>query len=143
MRALLPAAALALLIAAVGLALGALPARAFDDEQFCAAAKQVLRAAAVDVGTWTDRQTRHDGIDIGCDLKTVHFRRFYKSASAPGEAWMERQAEIWEGAYCSRSLWRDAVENGWVVSATVTTSAGARVWLACLPTGKGFYRLLP
>jgi hypothetical protein len=133
---------IALMIAAAGLALGPRPALAFDHEEFCVAAKQVLRAAAADVGTWTDRLTRHDGIDIGCDLKTVHFKRFYRSASAPSTAWMEKQAEIWEGAYCSRSLWRDAVANGWVVSATVTTSGGARVWLACLPTGKGFYRVL-
>ncbi len=140
MRALTPA--LLLLIAAAGLALGPRPVLAFDDEQFCVAAKQVLKAAAVDVGTWTDRFTRHDGIDIGCDLKTVHFKRFYKLSSAPSEAWMDKQAEIWESAYCSRPLWHDAVENGWVVSATVTTSGGARVWLACLPNGKGFYRVL-
>jgi hypothetical protein len=140
MRALLPV--FALLVGVAGLVLAQRPAVAFDDEQFCVAAKQVLKAAAVDIGTWTDRLTRHDGIDIGCDLKTVHFKRFYKSASAPSTAWMEKQAEIWESAYCSRSLWREAVENGWVVSATVTTSGGARVWLACLATGKGFYRTL-
>jgi hypothetical protein len=140
MRALL--SALLLLVAAAVLALAPRPALAFDHEQFCVAAKQVLRAAAADVGTWVDRLTRHDGIDIGCDLKTVHFKRFHKSASAPSSAWMEKQAEIWESAYCSRSLWRDAVANGWVVSATVTTSGGAKVWLACLPTGKGFYRVL-
>jgi hypothetical protein len=140
MRALLPV--VALLVGAGPLALAPPRAVAFDDEQFCIAAKQVLKAAAVDVGTWTDRLTRHDGIDIGCDLKTVHFRRFYKLSSPPSEAWMEKQAEIWESAYCSRSLWRDAVENGWVVSATVTTAGGARVWLACLPNGKGFYRVL-
>lgn len=140
MRAL--PAQLALLMAATGFVLAPRPVLAFDDEQFCVAAKQVLRASAGDVGTWTDRLTRHDGIDIGCDLKTVHFKRFNKSSGAPTEAWMERQAEIWESAYCSRSLWRDAVANGWVVSATVTTAGGARVWLACLPTGKGFYRAL-
>jgi hypothetical protein len=140
MRALIPLSAL--LVGVASLALAPPPAAAFDDEQFCVAAKQVLKAAAGDVGTWTDRLTRHDGIDIGCDLKTVHFKRFYKSASAPSTAWMEKQAEIWESAYCGRSLWREAVENGWVVSATVTTSGGTRVWLACLPTGKGFYRVL-
>jgi hypothetical protein len=102
MRAL--ASYLALLTGAAALALAPRPVLAFDDEQFCVAAKQVLRASAVDVGTWTDRLTRHDGIDIGCDLKTVHFRRFHKSSSAPSEAWLERQAEIWESAYCSRSL---------------------------------------
>ena len=101
-------AALEVLIAAAAIALARVPAHAFDDGQFCVAAKEVLRAAVEDVGTWTDRLTRHDGIDIGCDLKTVHFKRFYKSAAAPSTAWMERQAEVWEGTYCSRSIWRDA-----------------------------------
>ena len=130
------------LVAAAGLALVSRPAPAFEDGQFCVAVEQILRAASADVGTWTDRFTRNDGIEIGCDLKTVHFKRFYKSASTPSDAWLERQAAIWESSYCSRSIWRDAVENGWVVSATVTTSGGTRVWLACLPTGKGFYRVL-
>jgi hypothetical protein len=136
------ALSIAPLIATTGLALALRPALAFDDAQFCVAAKELLRAATADVGTWTDRFTRHDGIEIGCDFKTVHFKRFYKSARAPSEAWMEKQAEIWESAYCGRSIWHDAVQNGWVVSATVTTSGGARIWLACLPTGKGFYRVL-
>jgi hypothetical protein len=136
------AAALAftLTIAAAGLVPS--PALAFDHDQFCIAARQVVRSTGVDVGTWIDRVTRYDGYDIGCDLKTVHFKRFHKSSSAPSNTWMERQAEIWESAYCGRSLWREAVANGWVISATVTTSAGQRVWLACLPTGKGFYRVM-
>jgi hypothetical protein len=135
-------AALALLITAAGLALAPPRALAFDSDQFCIAARQVVRSTGVDVGTWIDRTTRYDGYDIGCDLKTVHFKRFHKSSGAPTTAWMERQAEIWESAYCNNSLWRDGVANGWVISATVTTASGARVWLACLPTGKGFYRVM-
>lgn len=120
------------------------PSRAFDDSEFCIAAKEFVRSAAGDVGTWTDRFTRNDGVEIGCDLKTVHFKRFYKApASTLGEAWRDRQAETWESATCGRPMWRDAVGNGWVVSATVTTSTGERVWLACLPDGRGFYRRLP
>ena len=134
---------LAMLMAAAALALAARPASAFDDEQFCIAAREMLRAVASDAGTWADRLTRNDGVAIGCDLKTVHFKRFHNSRSAPDEAWMARQAAIWESGYCNRSLWRDAVANGWVVSATVTTAAGPRIWLACLPNGRGFYRLLP
>ena len=143
MRAL--PAQLALLMAATGFVLAPRPVLAFDDEQFCVAAKQVLRASAGDVGTWTDRLTRHDGIDIGCDLKTVHFKRYYKAPASAlrGAQWRERQAEVWESATCNRPMWRDAVGNGWVVSATVTAATGERVWLACLPDGRGFYRVMP
>jgi hypothetical protein len=133
----------ALLVAAMALAVAAPPLLAFDDDQFCVAAKEFIRSATGDVGTWTDRFTRNDGVEIGCDLKTVHFKRFYKApASALREGWQVRQAEAWEGAYCTRSIWREAVGNGWVVSATVTTATGERVWLACLPDGRGFYRVL-
>ena len=135
----------ATLVAAAVLALLGTPSQAFDDGEFCIAAKEFVRSAAGDVGTWTDRFTRNDGVDIGCDLKTVHFKRYYKApASALRDGiWKERQAETWESATCNRSMWRDAVGNGWVVSATVTTATGERVWLACLPDGRGFYRALP
>jgi hypothetical protein len=133
---------LAILGAATVPAVTTVPARAFDDAQFCVAAKEFVRSVAGDVGTWTDRYTRNDGVEIGCDLKTVHFKR-YSKAPVLDDAWKERQAESWESAYCSRSIWRDAIENGWVVAATVTTASGARVWLACLPDGRGFYRMLP
>jgi hypothetical protein len=132
-----------MLVAATVLAATASSSQAFDDGQFCVAAKEFIRSAAGDVGTWTDRLTRNDGVEIGCDLKTVHFKRFYKApASALRDGWQERQADAWENGYCTRSIWREAVENGWVISATVTTATGQRVWLACLPDGRGFYRVL-
>ncbi|HWE17196.1 MAG TPA: hypothetical protein VG758_08435 [Hyphomicrobiaceae bacterium] len=134
----------AMIVAAGALALAGMPARAFDDAEFCVAAKEFVRSVAGDVGTWTDRFTRNDGVEIGCDLKTVHFKRYYKApASALRDAWKESQAESWESTTCSRSLWRDAVGNGWVISATVTTATGERIWLACLPNGRGFYRMMP
>ena len=120
------------------------PASAFEDAQFCVAVKEFARAAAGDVGTWTDRRTRNDGVDIGCDRKVVHFKRYYSApASALRDAWRERQAETWESAYCTRSIWREAVDNGWIVSATVTTVTGERLWLSCLPGGRGFHRVIP
>jgi hypothetical protein len=135
---------LAVPAAAIGLALASVQAPAFDDAQFCIAAKEFVRSAAGDVGTWTDRFTRNDGVEIGCELKTVHFKRYSKApASALRDEWKERQAANWESGTCSRWMWRDAVENGWVVSATITTATGERVWLACLPSGRGFYRVLP
>jgi len=140
MRRLSPAT----LVAATVLSLAAQSSQAFDDAEFCVAAKEYVRSSVGDMGTWTDRFTRNDGVEIGCDLKTVHFKRFYKApASALRDGWRERQAEAWESTYCTRSIWSEAVGNGWVVSATVTTAAGERLWLACLPDGRGFYRTLP
>jgi hypothetical protein len=140
MRAL----SLATTAAAVLLAVWASPARAFDDAQFCVAAKEYIRSATGDVGTWTDRVTRNDGVEIGCDKKVVHFKRYYGApASALREGWRERQAQTWESAYCRRSIWGEAVDNGWVVSATVTTVTGERVWIGCLPGGRGFHRVIP
>jgi len=130
-------------IAAAALAAAAPASHAFEDAQFCVAAKEFIRSVAGDEGTWTDRFTRNDGVEIGCDLKTVHFKRFYKApASALKDGWQERQAEAWESAFCTRSIWREAIENGWVISATVTTAGGERLWLACLPNGRGFFRML-
>jgi hypothetical protein len=135
---------LATTAAAAGLAAGGTCAFAFDDAQFCAVVKELMRAVAADVGTWTDRQTRNDGVDIGCDTKVVHFKRYSNTpASALGEGWRERQAENWESAYCKRSIWREAVDNGWVVSATVTTVTAEKLWLSCLPGGRGFHRVIP
>jgi hypothetical protein len=140
MPRLLPAT----LVAATILAVTINPSRAFDDAQFCVAVKEFIRSVAGDVGSWTDRFTRNDGVEIGCDRKTVHFKRFYKApASSLRDGWEARQAEAWESAYCTRSIWSEAAGNGWVISATVTTATGERVWLACLPDGRGFFRTLP
>ena len=120
------------------------PARAFDNTQFCLAVREIARSAAGDAGSWVDRFTRNDGVEIVCDQKLVHFKRYFGApASALRDAWQERKAEEWEGAYCKRPLWREAVDNGWIVSATVTTVTGQRLWLACLPGGRGFHRVIP
>jgi len=119
-------------------------ARSFDNSQFCLAVREITRSAEGDVGTWPDRVTRNDGVEIICDEKLVHFKRYFSApASALRDDWKERKAEEWEGAYCKRPLWREAVDNGWIVSATLTTSTGKRLWLACLPGGRGFHRLIP
>jgi hypothetical protein len=130
-------------VAALALALAAEAAQAFDDNQFCVAAKEFVRSAEGDVGTWTDRFTRNDGVEIGCERKVVHFKRHYSApASALREGWRERQAELWESTYCKRSIWREAIDNGWVVAATLTTVTGERLWVGCAKGRRGFYRVL-
>ncbi len=119
-------------------------ARAFDNTQFCQAVNQLARAAAGDVGTWVDRSTRNDGVEIVCDRKLVHFKR---TSSAPAGTlrgnWREAKTQEWRGAYCANPIWREAVDNGWLISATVTTTTGERIWFACAKGGQGFHRVLP
>lgn len=123
---------------------GSGPARSFDNTQFCQAVTEFVRAATPDVGTWLDRSTRNDGVEIICNRKLVHFKRY---SSTPGSAlrdtWKENKTQEWQGAYCTKPMWRDAIDNGWSISATITTVTGERVWLACLKGGHGFYRVIP
>jgi hypothetical protein len=119
-------------------------ARAFDSTQFCQAVKQLVRAAAGDVGTWVDRSTRNDGVEIVCDRKLVHFKRYSSvSSSTLRGSWKEAKTQEWQGAYCANPIWREAVDNGWLISATVTTASGERIWFACQKGGLGFHRVVP
>src|SRR5262245_61546437 len=125
MRASLPVVLIGVL--AVLAAAGGSTARAFDSTQFCLAVRETTRYTG-DVGTWSDRVTRNDGVDVECDRKVVHFKRYYSApASALRDAWKERKAQEWESAYCKRSIWREAVDNGWIVSATVATVTGEKL----------------
>lgn len=136
----------ALYVVALGLTctVASNPSRAFEDQQFCLAVREIIRSSSFDVGTWADRFTRNDGVEIICDRKLVHFKRYYGApASAITDTWRDRKAEEWESGYCKRSLWREAVENGWIISSTIATITGERLWLACLPGGRAFHRVLP
>lgn len=120
------------------------PVHAFDNTQFCQAMTLFARTAARDVGIWINRTMRNDGVELFCDRKLMHFKRF---ASTPGsglrDAWREARTEEWRSTYCGNATWREAVENGWIISATVTTVTGEKVWFACQPGGSAFHRVIP
>jgi hypothetical protein len=120
------------------------PSLGFDDEQFCLAVREIIRSSTFDVGTWADRFTRNDGVELICDRKLVHFKKYYGApSSAITDAWRDRKAEEWESGYCKRSLWSEAISSGWIISSTVATITGEQLWLACLPGGRAFHRVLP
>lgn len=127
----------------LGAAMGT-PARAFDNTQFCQAVGQLTRAAKRDIGTWINRTTRNDGVELFCDRKLVHFKR-YASTQGSGlrEAWREARTEEWRSTTCINPIWREAVDNGWIISTTVTTATGEKVWFACEPGGTAFHRAIP
>lgn len=107
------------------------PSLSFDDNQFCQAMTEIGRAGNAHAGTWVDRHARHDGIDALCNFRTVHFKKFL-NASASGllGSWKERKKQEWNRIHCSNPIWREAIDNGWIISSTITTSAGEQVWFA-------------
>jgi hypothetical protein len=117
---------------------------AFDNTQFCQAVGQFTRAATRDVGTWINRTTRNDGVEVFCDRKLVHFKRYVSTpGSGTRDAWRESKTEEWRNITCTNALWREAVDNGWIISATVTIVTGEKVWFACQPGGTAFHRAIP
>jgi hypothetical protein len=56
---------------------------------------------------------------------------------------MDARTLEWQGAYCANQIWREAIDNGWLVSATLTTSTGQRIFFGCQKGGVGFHRVLP
>jgi hypothetical protein len=98
-------------------------AAAVESEQICQAATLHARAADADVGLWLDRQTRHDGIQVVCNIRTVQFRRFL-NVHAPASSWHARKAEEWNSINCSDRVWRIAIDDGWMIMETITTPSG-------------------
>jgi hypothetical protein len=126
MRAGLIVASLAAAVAvspAGGIAMAAL-----DNEQFCAAMSETARLGNSNAGTWIDRNTRDDGIEVVCRIRTVNYKRFIKSSpSAPD--WRERRQREWNSTACSSALLREAIENGWIITTTITAPGIDRVIL--------------
>jgi hypothetical protein len=61
---------------AVTLTLVPVPALPFDHDEFCAALTDIASRMNVRKGRWLDRSTRHDGVKLNCELKTLEVMRF-------------------------------------------------------------------
>ena len=118
---------IALVILQAGVLMPCPAARAFDDRDFCSAAKQFAIAAEQDVGHWLDRVTRNGGMSIWCDRKMVEFKRFtYAPSVSMTNDWKARKAAEWNTAQCGSALWGEAIRQGWKVDLSVTAADGGR-----------------
>jgi hypothetical protein len=105
-----------------------------DGDAICQAMRVVARAANGDAGTWLDRHTRNDGVEVLCRARTVQFRRFSTLPSgALNKDWKDRQQQDWDRYYCSDYAWRPAIAAGWNILLSMTTRAGesAKIIAAC------------
>lgn len=113
----------AIAMAVSGAALGAL-----DNEQFCKAMTETARLGKSEVGRWLDRNTRDDGMDVLCDIRTVNHKRFVKfGPGTEGPAWKQRKQKEWDSIACTSVILREAVEAGWLIASTITAASGERI----------------
>jgi len=117
------------LIAAVAVTpAGGVAMAALDNEQFCTAMSEIARLGNANVGTWIDRNTRDDGIEVVCRIRTVNYKRFIRSSPAAPD-WRERRQREWNSTACSSALLREAIENGWIITTTLSAMGSERVIL--------------
>ena len=120
---------MASLIAAVAVTpAGGVAMAALDNEQFCSAMTEIARLGNANAGNWIDRNTRDDGIEVVCRIRTVNYKRFFRSNPAAPD-WRERRQREWNSTACSSALLREAIENGWIITTTITSMGSERVIL--------------
>jgi hypothetical protein len=125
MRPRLLSAAVRVSVGIVG-TLTAASAAAAQPDDICAAATLHAKVSNAEVGVWLDRQTRHDGIEVVCRIRTVQFARFLNVRGAPEKDWWARKAKEWSSINCANQMWRIAIDDGWVILAKLTTATGER-----------------
>jgi hypothetical protein len=113
---------------ALTLTMAPLPAVAFDENEFCTTVTNIARRINARAGRWLDRSTRHDGVEVDCGVKTLEAKRFLKAEpDEMREGWEARKQRVWNATYCNNEGWREAIDGGWSVIATITFRAGETV----------------
>jgi hypothetical protein len=110
---------------AISIALVPLPALPFDQEEFCVAVTDIARRMNARKGRWLDRSTRHDGVGLDCESKTLEAKRFVDAdPDEMREGWEASKQREWNTRYCNDESWREAIENGWSIISTITFRTG-------------------
>ena len=110
---------------AIALAVLSPPALPFDQHEFCDTVMEIAQRMNSRRGRWLDRSTRHDGVVVDCDAKTLEAKRFINAAPDDmREGWEARKQRQWNAAYCNHESWREAIDNGWSIISTLTFRNG-------------------
>jgi hypothetical protein len=73
-----------------------LPAFPFDQDEFCVAVTDIAQRMNARKGRWPDRTTRHDGVELDCEAKTLEVRRFLNAdPDEMREGWEARKQREW------------------------------------------------
>jgi hypothetical protein len=110
---------------AIMLAVISAPALPFDQDEFCDSVTEVAQRMNARRGRWLDRSTRHDGVVVDCEAKSLEAKRFINAAlDDMREGWEARKQRQWNATYCNHESWREAIDNGWSITSTLTFRSG-------------------
>ena len=102
----------------------------FDDAAFCKSMQEFAVKANKDAGSMLDANTRNDGLAVLCAEKVIDFKKFLIAPSymmRPG--WKDRKSKQWRDIYCKDPYSKLAIQNGWTIATTMTTTDGDRSWI--------------
>lgn len=124
------------IVASLGAAIAVTPvgsgtaSAALDNEQFCTAISEIARVGNANAGTWLDRHTRDDGIEVICRTRIVNYKRFFSaSLTGQGPDWREGKQREWNRTACGSIVLRDAIDAGWMITSSITSASGERILL--------------
>jgi hypothetical protein len=87
-----------------------------------------VRISGVLKGRWLDRSTRHDGVELDCEAKTLEAKCFINAdPDEMREGWEARKEREWNARYCNDEAWREAIDNGWSIISTLTFRTGKQM----------------
>jgi hypothetical protein len=115
------------LLGALGAIALATAGSAQESDPMCQAMMVIARAANADAGTWLDRSTRNEGVEVSCPTRVVQFKRFSTlPQGAQNKDWRDRLQQEWNRNYCNDYAWRPAIDAGWKLRLSLITRAGER-----------------
>jgi len=113
---------------AITLTLAPLSALTFDQDEFCAAVTDIAQRSNARKGRWLDRTTRHDGVDLDCEAKTLEVKRFLNAdPDEMRQGWEARKQREWNSRYCHNDAWREAIDNDWSIISTLMFRTGHQI----------------
>lgn len=113
---------------AITLTLAPLPALPFNQDEFCAAVTDIAGRMNARKGRWLDRSTRHDGVELDCEAKTLEVKRFLNpDPDEMRQGWEARKQREWNARYCHNDAWREAIDNDWSIISTLTFRTGHQI----------------
>jgi hypothetical protein len=102
------------------------------DAQFCSEVRQYMNwtNATIDAGmangqpVMLDERARFDSVGLDCAARGVLFRLYVDAVD--GEALRAERLAAWNARWCVPGIWREAIQAGWLVTATISFADGAR-----------------
>ena len=82
------------------------------------------RQSNADRGKWLDDPTRHDGMVVDCETRSVELKLYVKLPfNELPRNWQDRMERTWSDDYCGDTAWAASITHHWRVTLIVVSIA--------------------